>query len=116
MAAALALLAGRGDGRRRVAVLGEMRELGPDAALYHDAIVPLIQRQGVDRVHVLGDLYAGLGERIGVDTYAGRADSLDALKANLASDLRDRDVVLIKGSHSTGLHELVTWLKAESRR
>ena len=58
-------LAGIGarSGRRTVAVLGEMRELGPDAEAEHRAVGALAARLGVDVVVVVGEGAAGEHDR-----------------------------------------------------
>jgi len=112
MAAALSLLGSTGGDRRKVAVLGEMRELGPDAATYHAALAPLIAAHGIDRVHAIGELYQDFWTSISKDRRGRLASSIDELKADFLSELRDGDVLLLKGSHSTLMHELVDWLKS----
>ncbi|ALC13387.1 Mur ligase family protein [Sphingopyxis sp. 113P3] len=111
MAAALSLLAqARGSGRK-IAVLGEMRELGPEAAAYHRALAPLVVASGVDRVHAVGPLYADFWHAIPAERRGFRVDAPEALKADLLSDLDDGDLLLLKGSHGSLIYELVDWLK-----
>lgn len=112
MAAALSLLGSAGEGRRKVAVLGEMRELGPEAAAYHTHLAPLVATHGIDRIHVIGALYEDFWRSISDDRRGRLTNSMEELKAGLLSELRDGDVLLLKGSHSTLMHELVDWLKS----
>jgi len=112
MEAALVQLGARQCTGRRIAVLGEMLELGDGAEDYHARLAPLIARHGIDRVHALGDLYGGFWDALPEDCRGVRPASLDALKPILRAELRDGDVLLLKGSHSTKVHELVDWLKA----
>jgi UDP-N-acetylmuramyl pentapeptide synthase len=114
MAAAIALLGARADGRR-VAVLGEMLELGPDAATYHAALAPLIAMHRIDCVHAVGALYDGLWDALPADRRGIRADDVDQLHAALRATLRDGDILLVKGSHGGGLHILVDRWKAEAQ-
>jgi UDP-N-acetylmuramyl pentapeptide synthase len=99
MRAALDHLASLPAGGRRVAVLGEMRELGPEAAAYHREIGEHARRRGVE-------LLIGVGE-LGRE-YAPDAEVPDAAAAAtmLAERLQPRDAVLVKGSRAVGL-ELV---------
>ena len=95
MRAALEHLAERGAGRRRVAVLGDMRELGPDGPAYHAEIGELVRRLGIEHVIAVGELARGYGgEWVGTATEA--AD-------RLRSELRPGDIVLVKGSLAVGL-------------
>ncbi|MBB5707658.1 UDP-N-acetylmuramoyl-tripeptide--D-alanyl-D-alanine ligase [Sphingopyxis panaciterrulae] len=114
MAAALALLGSTGRGRRKIAVLGEMRELGPDAITYHTALAPLIAAYGIDRVHAVGELYEGFWRSIADERRGRRTASIEELRAGLMSELRDGDVLLLKGSHGTLMYEFVDWLKSEA--
>lgn len=112
MAAALADLAER-PGRRRVAVLGEMAELGEAEASLHTGLATAIDPR-IDRVHVVGPLWSGLWDALPADQRGMHADTLAALQALLRTDLKDGDVVLFKGSNSRRIHELVAWLKSLS--
>src|SRR5207244_13302278 len=94
MRAALAHLADAAGERRRVAVLGEMAELGSTAPAYHREVGELAAELGVDVIAV-GPLACD---------YGGRwvADANEAASA-LAETLQPGDVVLVKGSRSVGL-------------
>jgi UDP-N-acetylmuramoyl-tripeptide--D-alanyl-D-alanine ligase len=96
MRAALDHLAGLDEGGRRVAVLGEMAELGPGAAGYHREVGEHARAGGVD-------LLVGVGEparEYGPDELVG--DPAEAAEL-LAAQLEPGDAVLIKGSRSAGL-------------
>lgn len=99
MRAALFNLASQAVGRR-IAVLGEMAELGSKAASYHREVGDLIVQLGLDYVIAVGELARGYLEA-GVD---GRwvATAEEAVEA-LSSIHQDADVVLVKGSRSVGL-------------
>jgi len=97
MRAALAYLRDRASGRRTVAILGDMAELGDDAARFHEEIGR--EAEGVDVVIGVGALARGYEP----DAWAGSA--ADAVE--LARELvQPGDAVLVKGSRSVGL-ELV---------
>jgi UDP-N-acetylmuramoyl-tripeptide--D-alanyl-D-alanine ligase len=95
MRAALEHLTERAAGRRRVAVLGDMRELGPDGPTYHEDIGRLIRELGIEDVIAVGDL---------ARAYGGEwvATAQDAAR-RLPQMLRPGDVVLVKGSLAVGL-------------
>lgn len=103
MRAALDHLAGF-DGGRRIAVLGEMAELGPGAAGYHREVGRHARADGVD-------LLVGVGA-------AARDYEPDELVASpeeaaelLASQLETGDTVLVKGSRAAGLEAVAEALK-----
>jgi UDP-N-acetylmuramoyl-tripeptide--D-alanyl-D-alanine ligase len=81
---------------RRLAVLGEMRELGPDAASYHRDVGAHARRLGIDPVIGVGELAAEYAP----GTLARDADEAAAL---LDAMLQPQDVVLVKGSRAVGL-------------
>ena len=103
MRAALAHLADRAGDRRRVAVLGEMAELGADAAGYHREIGVLAVELGVVVIAVgpLAHEYGGTW----VETADEAADTLRQLIA-------PGDVVLVKGSRSVGLEAVAAKLQS----
>ncbi|XHB98368.1 Mur ligase family protein [Nitratireductor sp. ac15] len=106
MRAAFANLGKRtGDGRR-IALLGEMAELGTDARRFHTDLAPLIEANGIDRVHVLGSLYEDFWAALPDARKGCRAATLEEMHKAFLADIRDGDMVLIKGSNSTNLHTL----------
>ena len=94
MRAALEHLVSRAAGRR-VAVLGEMRELGAEGPAYHAEIGDLVRRLGIERVIAVGELARAYGG----DWVATAAEAADALRR----EWRPGDTVLIKGSLAVGL-------------
>jgi UDP-N-acetylmuramoyl-tripeptide--D-alanyl-D-alanine ligase len=101
MRAALELLRDRADGRRRVAVLGDMAELGPDAPRYHREVGAAAREIGVDVLVAIGPLARGYLEG-GVGT-ARWAPSLDAGLEAVRKLVEPGDCVLVKGSRAMGL-------------
>src|SRR5207248_4838766 len=107
MRAALRHLRERAEGRRTVAILGEMAELGPEAVRYHEEIGR--EAQNVDVVIGVGEL-ARLYEP---DVWA--ADARAALER--ARELvRPGDAVLVKGSRSVGLESVADGLAGVTAR
>lgn len=94
MRAALASLSERAEGRRTVAVLGEMAELGAEAPRFHEEIGRAAE--GIDVVVGVGELARGYAP----DEWAPTAREAVGLVTAL---LRPGDVVLVKGSRSVGL-------------
>ncbi|ADG16478.1 Mur ligase middle domain protein [Paraburkholderia atlantica] len=111
MQAALEHLRDMKHARRRVAVLGEMAELGPEAPMLHADLAAVVERCGIDRVYVMGELYTGFWEQLPAARRGRHTNSLDELKSALSEELADEDVVLLKGSNSTGIHHIVAWMK-----
>jgi len=110
MVAALAHLSSLACGRRRVAVLGEMAELGPDAAGYHREVGRALAEAGIEALVAVGPL---AGEYVpaaaGVD--AVHVDSAEEAFPILRDVIRPGDVILVKGSRAVGLEALVAKLR-----
>ncbi|HJQ75495.1 MAG TPA: UDP-N-acetylmuramoyl-tripeptide--D-alanyl-D-alanine ligase [Gaiellaceae bacterium] len=104
MRAALAHLRDRANGRRTVAILGEMAELGAEAPRYHAEIGRAAE--GIDLVLGVGELARGYEP----DEWAPTA--ADAVQTALAL-VRPGDAILVKGSRSVGL-EVVAEALAEA--
>ncbi len=103
MRAALAHLAERAGGRRRVAILGEMAELGRTAPAYHREVGEAAAELGVDEVLAVGELARGYLDG-GVP---GRwtPNVHDALR-ELDEVVRPGDAVLVKASRAVGLEAI----------
>jgi len=82
------------DGRK-VAVLGEMAELGPTAPVYHREVGELIQALGIDSVLAVGELARAYGGEFA-------RDAEEAVE-KVGDVVRPGDVVLVKGSRAVGL-------------
>jgi UDP-N-acetylmuramoyl-tripeptide--D-alanyl-D-alanine ligase len=102
MQAALQQLGSDADAVRRIAVLGDMLELGGDAVAYHRALGEQATDARVLTLITVGPLAAHAG-----DTFLGgdhfHAADADEAAAILAPQLRRGDVVLVKGSRGVGL-------------
>jgi UDP-N-acetylmuramoyl-tripeptide--D-alanyl-D-alanine ligase len=95
---------------RRVAVLGDMLELGPEAPRLHREIGLYAADRGVDVLLSVGALAAEMRVEFEGESYAV-AGAQDAAE-RLAPLLREGDTVLVKGSRGVGL-ERVAELLAE---
>jgi UDP-N-acetylmuramoyl-tripeptide--D-alanyl-D-alanine ligase len=95
MYAAIVHLADRAGDRRRIAILGEMAELGTQSDLFHDQIGHLAADLGVDVIGV-GELAHRYTPAVWV---ASAADVAEAARAYL----RPGDAVLVKASRAVGL-------------
>ena len=105
--AAAALLPGR-----KVALLGEMRELGADELALHAALTEPLEQAGYSRVLTVGECMRALRGALPRAMRGEHADTAELIRDALAIELRDGDVLLIKGSNATGLGKLAAALKA----
>ena len=101
--AAIAVLA-QAPGRR-VLVLGDMGELGENAAVFHAGIGAYAREAGVDRLCALGDLSRHAAVEFGAGaTYFG---SLESLLEALDGELNDGTTLLVKGSRFMKMERVV---------
>lgn len=113
MKAALEHQAERAGARRRVAVLGEMAELGPGAREYHLEIGKLAAELGVSVLIAVGGVparsYLGSGGEIPhTEWVPGSRDAITAARAQFEPG----DCVLVKGSRMIGLEAVADALTA----
>jgi UDP-N-acetylmuramoyl-tripeptide--D-alanyl-D-alanine ligase len=107
----LAATAEHDGAARRVAVLGDMLELGPGERSFHRELGALATAAGVDVLVTVGPLAAAIAER-----YGGEVRSLpdsEAAARVVPGLLRAGDVVLIKGSLGVGLRRVCAALGVE---
>ena len=98
-------------GARRIAVLGDMLELGASAVEAHVNLAPVLEEAGVDLVFTVGWLMSHLHAALPTGLQAGQADTCSDLLPALRAAIRPGDVVLIKGSLSVKMRSLVDGLK-----
>jgi UDP-N-acetylmuramoyl-tripeptide--D-alanyl-D-alanine ligase len=106
MAAALEHLADRAGGHRKVAVLGDMAELGPGAPAYHREVGAAASRAGVDVLLAVGPLAKSYVEGARGVPSIRWAPTVDQGLAALEQILQPGDFVLVKGSRSMGLEAI----------
>jgi UDP-N-acetylmuramoyl-tripeptide--D-alanyl-D-alanine ligase len=109
MRAALALLgqAPIGSRGRRIAVLGEMLELGMQSAELHRGLAEAVTQNSVDLVFCAGPLYQGFWEALPSERRGGYAVSSAALEADVLGALRAGDAVMVKGSLGSKMGPIV---------
>ncbi|MGU3540428.1 UDP-N-acetylmuramoylalanyl-D-glutamyl-2,6-diaminopimelate--D-alanyl-D-alanine ligase [Methylobacterium sp. A54F] len=112
--AALATLAGieTGPRGRRIAVLGDMLELGEAAERHHRELAGAVEAAGVDLLFTAGPLMRGLFEAVPVRNRGLAAQTSADLVEAVAGCLRPGDAVMVKGSNSIRMGRIVEALKA----
>ncbi|HEY7830002.1 MAG TPA: UDP-N-acetylmuramoyl-tripeptide--D-alanyl-D-alanine ligase [Solirubrobacteraceae bacterium] len=90
---------------RRVAVLGDMLELGSGEKDYHREVGAYAQERGVELLLTVGPLAAAMGEGFQAGEIHCVTDAAAAAKL-LPTLLRSQDTVLVKGSRGVGLERV----------
>ncbi|MDR9395694.1 MAG: UDP-N-acetylmuramoyl-tripeptide--D-alanyl-D-alanine ligase [Roseovarius sp.] len=92
---------------RRIAYLGDMKELGPQGPGMHRALADHPAMAGIDVVHTVGPLMQELWQALPQAKRGRACDTADDMAARVRHELDAGDVVLVKGSLSTGLAAVV---------
>ena len=101
-----------GRGGRRIAVLGDMLELGPSGPEMHRALAEAIAAAGVDLVFVCGPLMRHLYDALPTGRRGAYAAASAGLEALLLDAVRSGDVITVKGSLGSKMGPLVAALRA----
>jgi len=114
MRAAAAVLGDAAQKRRKVAVVGDMKELGPGSEQFHRAVGGCFAQAGTDRLIAIGDLARFMAEGA-KDAGLEQVDyfpSLDAAKNALSREVRAGVTILVKASRSMAFEKIVDFLLA----
>ena len=117
MRAALGLLGHSdvGPRGRRIAVLGDMLELGPRGRDLHRELAESVLANGVDLVFCCGPLMRGLWEALPPGRQGGYADTSTALEPQVLATIQTGDAVMVKGSLGSRMAPIVKALQNRYR-
>lgn len=101
---------------RRIAVLGDMLELGPEARRLHEGLAAAVEESGVDVVFTVGDLARTLHDVLPQRYRGGHADDAQGAADEVVRIVKPGDAVLVKGSHPVGMVVVVDALAALAGR
>jgi UDP-N-acetylmuramoyl-tripeptide--D-alanyl-D-alanine ligase len=116
MRAALALLGQvpmQGLGRR-IAVLGDMLELGPEGAKLHAQLSEAVLQHAVDLVYCAGPLMKSLWDALPSERRGGYAEDSAALEPTILNAVTAGDAVMVKGSLGSRMGRIVKALQRRS--
>lgn len=99
-------------GGRRIAILGDMRELGSQSANLHQALAPDLIAAGIEQVYLVGPFMQGLEARLPAQMLAGHVDQSAELADKIGGALHANDIVLVKGSLGTNMAPIVAAIRA----
>jgi UDP-N-acetylmuramoyl-tripeptide--D-alanyl-D-alanine ligase len=114
MRAALALLGQVPMQRlgRRIAVLGDMLELGPQGSVLHAGLADAVRESAVDLVYCAGPLMKSLWDALPSERRGGYADTAAALEDEVLAAVRAGDAVMVKGSLGSRMGPVVKALRS----
>ncbi|WP_415072076.1 UDP-N-acetylmuramoylalanyl-D-glutamyl-2,6-diaminopimelate--D-alanyl-D-alanine ligase [Hyphomicrobium sp.] len=118
MKAALATLGAvpRQKYRRRIAVLGDMLELGREAAALHLGLKSAVDSAEVDLIFACGPHMKGLYDALPDNKKGGYSLTSQPLEDDVARHLRAGDAVMVKASNGTRLGRVVEALKTRFKK
>jgi UDP-N-acetylmuramoyl-tripeptide--D-alanyl-D-alanine ligase len=105
MAAALENFARLHSDRKKLVILGDMRELGATSSAEHETIVHLVKTLGLDAV-LVGEEFMKAAPEVAVRRFVDVKAAAETLKTERPKDL----LVLVKGSRGVKLEEVVEML------
>lgn len=98
---------------KKILVLGDMKELGPNAKELHATAGQKAQAAGIDHLFTLGELSAAATENFGEN--ARHFTDRETLLAALKPHLEDATTILVKGSRSMKMEKVVAGLVPEDQ-
>jgi len=109
MRAAIATLATAPTGRggRRIAALGEMRELGPQSAALHAGLAAPLAAAGIELIFTCGAEMEHLHDALPRALRGGHAADASELARMLIAALHPGDVLMVKGSHASNMGAVI---------
>jgi UDP-N-acetylmuramoyl-tripeptide--D-alanyl-D-alanine ligase len=115
MRAALALLGATrpGPNGRRIAIIGDMLELGPDGAAMHAQLVDDLKSNRVDLLFGAGPLTRALFDAAPASMRAAWTERSSQLTSKIAWTLRNGDVAMVKGSNGSRMGPVVAALREQ---
>lgn len=96
---------------RRIAVLGDMLELGAAAAALHAALADDLLATTIDLVHLCGPQMAHLADRLPASVRGHYANDSAALLPTVIAEARPGDIILVKGSRGSRMDLIVDSLR-----
>ncbi|MDR9395282.1 MAG: Mur ligase family protein, partial [Roseovarius sp.] len=103
---------GRVSKGRRIAYLGDMKELGPTGPEMHRALAGHPAVAAVDQIHAIGPLMRELWQVLPEQKRGRWCETADEMAGHVHDDLDAGDVVLAKGSLGMGLARVVSAIRA----
>ena len=109
MAAAIEVLAARKaeGGGRKIAVLGDMLELGAESETLHAALVESLIRSEIELVFTAGQFMSALWDALPVNLRGGHSKTVENLIPMITTSIEPGDIVMVKGSLGSRMYGVV---------
>lgn len=93
--------------RRKVALLGDMLELGNGSVIFHTKLLDFIVERGVSKVYTVGKFMLELHRLLPNNIKGAHFNDSNQLKSDLANIVQNNDVILVKGSRGMKMDLIV---------
>ena len=114
MTATLEVFAGQSaPGGRKIVLLGDMRELGPQSPQLHASLMPAVLAARPDRIYLVGAEMAALAAALGPHGVAAHTQTAAEMADIVANDLAYGDAIMVKGSNGVGLAAIVEMIRQQ---
>lgn len=112
MAAAMDVYAGiKAPGGKKVLILGDMLELGPQGPALHASLKDAAIKTNSDAIFLVGSSMEALRDALGEAYVTGYATKVDEIADSILSSLAHGDAVMVKGSNGVRLGSLVARIR-----
>ncbi|WP_375333467.1 UDP-N-acetylmuramoyl-tripeptide--D-alanyl-D-alanine ligase [Candidatus Tisiphia endosymbiont of Xenochironomus xenolabis] len=95
------------SGKKKIAIIGDMLELGDNSIKFHKDLIPAILDSGANRVFLVGNNIQYIYQSLPDEIEKIHFDNVDLLIENLSKLLKGNELILIKGSNSTQLSKII---------
>jgi UDP-N-acetylmuramoyl-tripeptide--D-alanyl-D-alanine ligase len=113
MKAAFEVLANLDGVGRKIAVLGDMLELGEHEIAMHKDLAAYLMNAGIDKLYAAGSRMAALYKSLPIDMRGAHTEKAADLLPILMEELQHGDFVLTKGSHGSHIYKLAAMLREQ---
>ena len=104
---------GKGKKGRKIAIIGDMLELGEKSEQLHVGLAPILQSEAFDQVWTAGAYMRALHDALPSHMQGEHANDAKSLLPILRHALKNEDVILVKGSHGSKMYMIAQALKEE---
>lgn len=101
---------------RKLAILGDMRELGETAPQLHQGLFEAVTTNNIDVLITVGQDIKHLYDALPCEKQAGHYPDIASLFPHILTKIQNNDILLIKGSHGVEMFKLVAFLKNHANK
>ena len=96
---------------RRIAIIGDMLELGPTGPALHRGLIEAVKANNIDLVYCCGPLMRNLWDALSAGKRGGYADNSTSLEVQAVGAIRAGDAIMVKGSLGSKMKVIINALE-----